>query len=101
MTAPAYVGQGDAIFKVETRVGMSHVMVQMFISKREAKGARSINGSTSRVRRGPNHRRGETGVTTHDWNPEIRMWRRLPITHARIVGSLVRSLNAADARTRP
>ncbi len=98
-------GEGEAIFKVETGVGMNNMMAQMFISKREAKDARNICGSTSRVRRGPCHRRGESGVTTHDWSAEFHMWRRLTYDESRLVGSWVRASNMVDAngngRARP
>ena len=78
------------VFKVETMVG-GQWLVRHYATKRWAKVARKSFGGF--IRRGPEHRRGETGATTHTWFDDRQGWVRLTERQSRLVGLFVRESN--------
>ena len=87
-----YVKAG--LFKVEYPVA-STTCVQLFSTKRWARRCARDFGGT--IRRGPDHRRGETGATTHDWSDGMMCWLRLSERQIRLVGPMVRAANMREA----
>ena len=65
----------SAIFKNEVALPNGGIALALFKTKWLAKLSRDMYGGT--IRRGPEHRRGETGETKHYWDLHHARWSKL------------------------